>query len=161
MKRRTVALAVVAVVVAWRLAAAVAGGVAELASRDQHNRSLFERFAAFDEPLAARRHRSLGFSDRIFAAVEERVPENGVLVVRLKPSQQSEYFSMALYDMVWPRRIYVTTGEMLDGVPPSLRASQDLYALLLSDDAPTPPEDWEPVKGDRRYSLWRAKGAHR
>jgi hypothetical protein len=160
-ERRTVALTVVALVLGWRLVAAVAGGAAELTSRDSRNRPLHERFAAFDEPLAARRHRSLGFADPIFAAVEARVPENGVLVVRLKPSQRSEFLSMVLFDLLWPRRIYVTGGELLDGVPPSLRDAQDLYALLLTDDAPSRPEDWESVQGDRRYSLWRAKGAHR
>lgn len=161
MKRRTVALAVVALVLGWRLVAAVAGGVYEMTSRDTRNRSLLERFAAFDEPLAARRHRSLGFADAIFAAVEERVPEHAVLVVRLAPSQQSELLSMALYDLLWPRRIFLTGGELLDAVPPSLRESPDLYALLLNDDAPTHPENWESVQGDRRCSIWRAKGAHR
>jgi hypothetical protein len=160
-KRRTVALAVVALVLGWRLVAAVAGGGAELSSPDRNRRSLLARFAAFDEPLAARRRRSLGFADPIFAAVEQRVPENGILVVRLKPSQRSEFFAMALYDLVWPRRIYLTGGELLDGVPPSLRESQDLYALLLTDDAPSHPEDWESVQGDRRYSLWRARRTHR
>jgi len=160
-KRRTVALAVVSLVLGWRLVAAVAGSVAELTSRDSRNHSLLERFAAFDEPLAVRRHRSLGFADAIFAAVEEHVPDHAILVARLEPSQRSEFLAMALYDLLWPRRVYLTVGELLDAVPPSLRESQDLYALLLTDDAPTHPEDWESVQGNRRCSIWRAKGAHR
>ena len=161
MARRTVALAVVALALGWRLIAALSGAALELARPDSRGRPLVARFAAFDEPLAARRHRALGSADAIFAAVARRVPEDAVLVVRLHRTQRDEYFSMALIDLLWPRRIVVTEGDPLAGLPPDARTAGQLFALLLADEAPLDPAAWEPVESVPRYSLWRATGTRR
>jgi hypothetical protein len=155
--RRNVVLAAVALALGWRLVASLAGAACGIAGADPRGRTLAQRFAAIDEPLAARRHHSLGFSQEIFDAVADRVPEEGLLLFVCAPTPRNELLTMAVLDLLWPRRIL--TPERFAREQGAFTAQQRgrLFALTIADQKLDDPEPWERVCGDLRYVLWRAK----
>ena len=157
MTRRTVVLAVVALALGWRLVASLAGAACELAGPDARGRTLAQRIAAIDEPLAARRHRSLGFSQEIFDAVVDHVPEDGLLLFACARTTRNEFLTMAVLDLLWPR--WILTPERFAKEESAFTAEQRgrLFALTIAETKLDDPERWEQVSGDLRYVLWRAK----
>jgi len=155
--RRDAVLAVVALTLGWRLVASLSGVACELSGRDSTGRTLGQRFAAIDEPLAARRHRSLGFGEKILDAVVANTPEQALLLIVCAPSSRNERFMMTGLDLLWPRRML--SPDDLARIEGTLTAGERgrLFALTIADAKLDDAERWERVAGDARYALWRAK----
>lgn len=159
--RSSLVLAVVALALGWRLVASLACAASQLAGADRTGRTLGQRLAAIDEPLAARRHRSLGFSEPIFDAVVERVPQDGLLLIACAPTSRNQKLLIVSLDLLWPRRIFFIDTFAAEEAKLTDRQRERLYALTIADEKLADPSRWERIDGSARYTLWRAAGPRR
>jgi hypothetical protein len=154
--RSSLVLALLTVVLGWRLVASLAGAASEFDGADQFGRKFGQRLAAIDEPLAARRHRSLGFADEIFEAVVAQVPPDALLLIDCAPTSRNEKLVMAGLDLLWPRRILLPGSTEAEAAADVAGKRDRLYALTLANEKVEDASRWKRLAGNARFTLWRA-----
>ena len=123
-------------------------GLVVLFGRDETGRALGERLAAWNEPLAVRFDRSLGFVAPIIDAVRDGVPEQATLAVLGADSRRNQLAAVPVATLLWPRRLIDEAG-LPSAVGP-------LYVLTLGETPSFPgKERGDRIARNRRFELWR------
>ena len=156
MTPRRIAGVIVAAVLAWRVVASIAGAQLELFGRDNNGRTLGQRFAAIEEPIEARWHRSLGYTERFLRSVRTHVPGESILALFGADTRRNRIVLDVLITMVWPRRVVLLVDLPEGALESGFAYGRPLYVLTLDAEGPFPQQDrFDQVDGSRRFGVWR------
>jgi len=143
---------------AWR----IAGSAAELGRMwtrgDVFGRSFQERIAAIDEPFDARLRHSLRLGSRVYDAILEHVPANGIVGLTQRGGEAEFKLVRALVSLTYPRR-YASLEEVLPGKARSAPAGdRHGFVLTFAPNEEFPGQErCERLTITPRFSLWRVK----